>query len=72
MPRSVGLFRKAGFDVEPYPVDWRMGGRGDLLRFSNSPLEGLVRVDAASREWIGLLAYWMSGKTSELFPGPKP
>ena len=25
MPRSVGLFRKAGFDVEPYPVDWRLG-----------------------------------------------
>ena len=27
MPRSVGLFRKAGFEVEPYPVDWRVGGR---------------------------------------------
>ena len=26
MPRSVGLFRKAGFAVEPYPVDWRVGG----------------------------------------------
>ena len=35
MPRSVGLFRKAGFAVEPYPVDWRVGGRGDLLTFSN-------------------------------------
>ena len=30
MPRSVGLFRKAGFAVEPYPVDWRVGGRDDL------------------------------------------
>jgi uncharacterized SAM-binding protein YcdF (DUF218 family) len=27
MPRSVGAFRKAGFAVEPYPVDWRVGGR---------------------------------------------
>ena len=27
MPRSVGLFRKAGFSVEAYPVDWRVGGR---------------------------------------------
>ena len=25
MPRSVGLFRKAGFAVEPYPVDWSSG-----------------------------------------------
>ena len=31
MPRSVGLFRKAGFAVEAYPVDWRVGGRGDLI-----------------------------------------
>src|SRR5580692_2573388 len=23
MPRSIGLFRKAGFKVEAYPVDWR-------------------------------------------------
>ena len=27
MPRSVGLFRKAGFAVEPFPVDWRAGSR---------------------------------------------
>src|SRR5262249_4788394 len=23
MPRAIGVFRKAGFPVEPYPVDWR-------------------------------------------------
>ena len=34
MPRSVGLFRKAGFAVEPYPVDWRAGKRADILTFS--------------------------------------
>ena len=22
MPRAVGVFRKAGFQIEPYPVDW--------------------------------------------------
>ena len=27
MPRSVGLFRKAGFAVEPYPVGWRVEAR---------------------------------------------
>ena len=29
MPRSIGLFRKAGFAVEPYPVDWRTFGWSD-------------------------------------------
>jgi uncharacterized SAM-binding protein YcdF (DUF218 family) len=70
MPRSVGVFRKAGFPIEPYPVDWRIGGRSELFRLSISALEGLGRIDTASREWIGLVAYWATGKTSELFPGP--
>jgi uncharacterized SAM-binding protein YcdF (DUF218 family) len=70
MPRSVGIFRKAGLEVEPYPADWRVGGHDDLLKFSESFIRGLERVDISSREWIGLLAYWITGKTSELFPGP--
>jgi uncharacterized SAM-binding protein YcdF (DUF218 family) len=72
MPRSIGVFRKAGFNVEPYPVDWRVGEGADLLTFSTVALEGLGRTDIAIREWMGLLAYRISGKTSELFPGPIP
>jgi uncharacterized SAM-binding protein YcdF (DUF218 family) len=72
MPRSVGLFRKAGFDVEAYPVDWRVGARSDIPIFSNVAGSGLSRTDAAVREWIGLLAYRITGKTSALFPGPIP
>jgi len=68
--RSVGIFRNVGFEVEPYPVDWRTGRRGDLLRFSDHFAERLALVDAAAREWMGLLAYWITGKTSDLFPGP--
>jgi uncharacterized SAM-binding protein YcdF (DUF218 family) len=70
MPRSVGLFRKAGFDVEPYPVDWRTGGPADLAKFWIFSVEGLAAVDVGVREWMGLAAYWISGKTSEFFPGP--
>jgi uncharacterized SAM-binding protein YcdF (DUF218 family) len=72
MPRSVGLFRKAGFVVEPYPVDWRAGGRGDLYAFSNIAIDGLGRTDIALREWIGLIAYRATGKIDELLPGPSP
>src|SRR5579871_2762112 len=25
MPRAIGAFRKAGFEVEAYPVDWQIG-----------------------------------------------
>jgi uncharacterized SAM-binding protein YcdF (DUF218 family) len=70
MPRSVGLFRKAGFNVEPYPVDWRVGGVADIFAFSNVAGDGLGRTDVAIREWMGLLAYRLSGKIDELLPGP--
>ncbi len=70
MPRAVGLFRKAGFDVEAYPVDWRVGERSDLLMFSTIALDGLGRTDVAIREWMGLVAYWATGKIDRLLPGP--
>jgi uncharacterized SAM-binding protein YcdF (DUF218 family) len=72
MPRSIGLFRKAGFKVEPYPVDWRTGDRTDLWKFGTRLDGGLARLDIGIREWIGLAAYWITGKTSEFFPGPDP
>jgi uncharacterized SAM-binding protein YcdF (DUF218 family) len=71
MPRSIGLFRKVGFAVEPYPVDWHVGrDTADILAFTQFSTDGLVRTDIAVREWLGLVAYWLAGRTSELFPGP--
>jgi uncharacterized SAM-binding protein YcdF (DUF218 family) len=71
MPRAIGLFRKVGFPVEPYPVDWRVGSEADAFEFSPSASAGLARTDAAIREWIGLAAYRVIGRTDALFPGPE-
>ena len=70
MPRAVGCFREAGFDVLPWPVDYRTRGPEDALRFFDKPSEGLRRVDAAAREWAGLAVYYWTGRSSSLFPGP--
>jgi uncharacterized SAM-binding protein YcdF (DUF218 family) len=70
MPRAIGAFRKIGFPVEAYPVDWQTKGGQDLPSFFGWPLGGLLLCDAAAHEWIGLLAYWLTGRTSALFPGP--
>lgn len=72
MPRSMGVFRQAGFAVEPYPVDGRVGGSAYLLTFSPISVEGLERTDIAVREWMGLFAYWATGKIGTLLPGPEP
>ena len=70
MPRSMGAFRQAGFDVEPWPVDYRTRGSEDFLKPFGKVSEGLRRVDTATREWVGLLAYWLTGRTNALFPSP--
>jgi uncharacterized SAM-binding protein YcdF (DUF218 family) len=70
MPRAIGVFRAAGFPVEAYPVDWRTRGPADALRPSGSLAAGLRRTDTAVREWVGLVAYRLAGKTTELFPAP--
>ena len=70
MPRAVGVFRQAGFPVEAYPVDWRTRGSVDYTRPFVTLADGLKRTDTAMREWVGLAVYWLTGQTSELFPGP--
>jgi uncharacterized SAM-binding protein YcdF (DUF218 family) len=70
MPRSIGAFRKAGFMVDAYPVDYRTAGPADLWTPFDSTATGLRRTDIAVREWIGLLAYWLTRRSSELFPAP--
>jgi len=71
MPRAVGCFRRAGFPVEPYPVDWRTPPRvrfGVASQFGG----GLVAFDSAVHEWLGLLTYWLVDRSSAFFPGPLP
>jgi uncharacterized SAM-binding protein YcdF (DUF218 family) len=71
MPRAVGAFRSNGWEVIPYPVDYRSIGRPD---WTSPPdlVRGLVEVSLALREWVGLIAYRLFGWTDSLFPGPRP
>jgi len=72
MPRSVGIFRKAGWnDIKPWPVDFRTRGLKDWTRISSAARTHIAYVDVATREYIGLLAYWMTGRIDDLFPGDK-
>ncbi len=70
MPRSVGLFRAAGFEVVAYPVDFRTAGPQDLFRIFVSASDGLRRCDLALREWVGLIVARLVGQTGNLLPGP--
>jgi uncharacterized SAM-binding protein YcdF (DUF218 family) len=70
MPRAIGLFRKVGFDVEPWPVDYRTAGRADAWRLFTSPIDGLKRLDLVVKEWVGLVVNKLTGRADDLLPGP--
>ncbi|AMY00384.1 YdcF family protein [Mesorhizobium sp. M7A.F.Ca.CA.001.09.2.1] len=69
MPRAKALFDKAGFATVPWPVDYRTSGREGVGLFRDNPADSLQATTMAIREWIGLFAYWLSGRIDQPFPG---
>lgn len=67
MPRSIGIFCRAGWDVIAYPVDHR-AVRGDLLRISPTLTGNLGALSAGIKEWMGLVAYYVTGRSDSLLP----
>lgn len=70
MPRSVACFRAVGLPVIPYPVDFRTQGTEGIATPSKSVSDGLAAADLAAHEWIGLVGYWLRGRTRDVFPAP--
>lgn len=70
MPRAVGCFRAAGWDVVPYPVDYHTDGHISWQLRPNIARR-LEDLQTAAHEWIGLLAYRLTGRIDTLFPGPE-
>lgn len=69
MPRSVGVFRQAGWQVLPWPVNYTTGRAPALWYHWPFPTR-LNQAEGALREWVGLAAYRLMGRTDALFPAP--
>ncbi len=69
MPRSVGVFKKIGWQVIPLPVDFNTNP-DHLIRLTFNFGGNLQELNRAIHEWTGLIVYYLTGKTSHLFPGP--
>ena len=67
MPRSIGVFCKQGWSVIPYPVDHQTVPEKAYTP-SFSLVDHASDLVKATHEWLGLLAYYKSGKTDELIP----
>lgn len=70
IPRAVGVFRKAGWEVIPYPCDFN-AVPGVSFQPSLSALDAFSDLRIALHEWVGLAVYFVTGKSSELWPAPQ-
>ena len=68
MPRAVGCFRAAGWNVIPYPVDYQSVPRDEWPVFDL--LHQLSLFSLAAKEWVGLFAYHFLHYSDAWFPAP--
>lgn len=68
MPRSMGLFRKAGISAIAWPTDYRSTGTESFGIDVAEPVANLVTSSVAMKEWIGLMVYHRTGRIDELLP----
>ncbi len=69
MPRAMGVFRALGWELVPYPVDYRSTNEYTLgLHVYLSVGGRLAKLDLAVTEWIALIVYRLLGRTESLLP----
>jgi uncharacterized SAM-binding protein YcdF (DUF218 family) len=69
MPRAMATFRAHGWNVAPWPVGyWTTPNPWRYWSFDF--LGGLSALQAGTREWLGLVAYYVQGYSDALLPGP--
>jgi len=71
MPRAFGCFKKAGFNVIPYPVDYhayRARTSGISVDDFIPEINNLMIANDVVYEWYGLAYYRLMGYTGEFFP----
>ena len=69
MPRAVGCFRRVGWPVIPYPVDFNFEG-DETFELAFDFAGGINAFAGGVHEWLGLTFYWLTGKTDTFFPAP--
>jgi uncharacterized SAM-binding protein YcdF (DUF218 family) len=66
IPRAMGVAGKLGWTLIPWPAGFHAGPAIVSLQFTDN----LRKLDIAGHEWMGLLAYWVMGRSDRLFPRP--
>jgi uncharacterized SAM-binding protein YcdF (DUF218 family) len=70
VPRAVGCFRRAGWDVIAFPVD-HLADPAEGPSLLRTPARRVGEFGRALKESVGLLAYWFLDRTEALLPAPR-
>jgi uncharacterized SAM-binding protein YcdF (DUF218 family) len=68
MPRAMGTFRRLGWTVVAYPVDYRQVGSDEAL--GSNLGGGLLLLNVSMGEWLSLAHYYIIGHIDRLLPAP--
>ena len=60
MPRALATFEKAGWNVTPWPADYRAGLQTPWHQYSLA--QGAAQWHTALHEWLGLWVYRLTGR----------
>lgn len=68
MPRAIGSFEKEGLNPLAYPVDYKT--HAEEMPWTLVYKQGQALMGTALHEWVGLMAYYVTGRTTQLLPAP--
>ncbi len=68
MPRSVGIFEKAGWHVVPYQCDPKTDGTYNLFHRMPNIVGNFHLLNLAFKELLGSFVYYVTGKTAFILP----
>ena len=68
MPRAISSFQKEGLNPLAYPVDYKT--HAQEMPWTLVYKQGHVLMRKALHEWVGLVAYYITGRTTQLLPSP--
>ena len=68
MPRAISSFQKEGIDPLAYPVDHKTNAH--RMPWTLIYKQGQTLMGTALHEWVGLMAYYVTGRTTQLLPAP--
>ena len=66
LKRAINISEKISWNLIPYPTDFKQPKKFNW-KFEYNLLDNLVRFRQGSHEWLGIIVYYLMGKTSKIF-----